>query len=460
MKKNKKPVAADAATCPKAPTSMWINSTAIALSLLSVWWLREFGQSLETRTHALVIVCLALALPIILLEWLFLKPWRNPSAGLDFRRRNPGSSSRVAVKLLGFYTCIGAVATVYWLFPEYHGSFYSNYFAIVKAVLPWWMLLAVPYFYFVDRHMLKPKDGYWQLGSWLLGSRRPVQGRVVGQLFLGWLVKLFFLPLMFVYLGNNLTTLLKFDFSLLFTSFKAVFDFFFNFLFYIDLLFVTVGYACTFRLLDSHIRSVEPSFLGWGVALIGYQPFWSMFSGNYLKYDQGPGWGYWFWDTPLVYGIWGSAILLLIAIYVWASIPFGIRFSNLTHRGILTNGPYRLTKHPAYISKNLSWWMISMPFMVSASASEALRLSLLLLMVNAIYFMRARTEERHLSWDPDYVAYARYIEERGLLAFVGRWFPILRFRAGRLFNIERDSDQGSRSEGDLYGIAPHQGIKS
>ncbi|WP_236250614.1 isoprenylcysteine carboxylmethyltransferase family protein [Microbulbifer sp. ALW1] len=425
--------ALQAPACPSAPTSIWINLVALAVSLAAVYWLREFGRDLDVKTQSLVVVAVALALPIIVLEWFFLKPYRNPSAGLDFRRANH-SMPRTAVKLLGFYVSVGSVAFVYWLFPEYHGSFYDNYFSVVRAVLPWWMLLAVPYFYLLDGAMAQPKDSYWQLGRWILGQREGVSGKAIGQLYLGWLVKLFFLPLMFVYLGNNLNTLLNFDFARLLGSFKAVFDFTFNFLFYIDLLFVTVGYVCTLRLFDAHIRTAEPSFLGWGVALIGYQPFWSLFSGTYLKYDDAPAWGYWFWDTPLVYGIWGSGILLLIAIYVWASIPFGIRFSNLTHRGILTNGPYRYTKHPAYISKNLSWWMISMPFMVSATVPEALRHSLLLLMVNFIYFMRARTEERHLSWDPTYVAYANYIAERGLFAFLGRWFPVLRFGNGRLFH--------------------------
>lgn len=37
-----------------------------------------------------------------------------------------------------------------------------------------------------------------------------------------------------------------------------------------------------------------------------------------------------------------------MAIYAWATIMFGGRFSNLTHRGIITNGPYPWTKHPAY----------------------------------------------------------------------------------------------------------------
>ncbi|SHG23443.1 Isoprenylcysteine carboxyl methyltransferase (ICMT) family protein [Microbulbifer donghaiensis] len=459
MKKIKTPAAAAVVDCPRAPTSIAINLIALAISLLAVLWLREYGQQLPSRTVGLAVVCVALAVPIILLEWLFLKPYRNASAGLDFSQpRKQGGGHRTAVKLLGFYACVGLVAAVYWLFPEYHGSFYSNYYAVVTAVLPWWLLLAVPYFYWIDGHMVKPRDSYWQLGSWLLGRRDDdngcgVDGRAIGQLLLGWLVKLFFLPLMFVYLGNNLTTLLNFDFSRLSGSFQAVFDFTFNFLYYIDLLFVTVGYVCTLRLFDSHIRTAEPSFLGWGVALISYQPFWSAFSGSYLRYDQGPAWGYWFWDTPLAYGLWGGAILLLIAIYVWASVPFGIRFSNLTHRGILTNGPYRYTKHPAYISKNLSWWMISMPFMVSSTADEAVRHSLLLLMVNFIYFMRARTEERHLSWDPDYVAYAGYIEQRGLFAFVGRWFPLLRFKTGCLFNYGGRSEDRAQTRPAVPGLA-------
>ena len=427
---------------PQAPTRIWINLLALLISLGAVWWLRDYGQHLTVRTQALAIVCLALALPIILLEWWFLKPYRNASAGLDFRRRNY-SLRRTAVKLLGFFLSVGSVAFVYWLLPEYHGAFYNNYFATARTVLPWWLLLAIPYFYLVDAAMEKPRDAYWQLGSWLLGRRKDISGRAIGQLYLGWLVKLFFLPLMFAYMGNNLNTLLHFDFTRLVGSFKAVFDFTFNFLFYIDLLFVTVGYVFTLRLFDSHIRTAEPSFLGWGVALISYQPFWSMFSGNYLQYDQGPTWGNWFWNTPEMYTIWGSLILLLIGIYVWASIPFGIRFSNLTHRGILTNGPYRYTKHPAYISKNLSWWMISMPFMVSTTVPEALRHSLLLLLVNFVYFMRARTEERHLSWDPDYVAYANYIGEHGLFAFVGRWFPVLKFRPRRLFNTVGTEGEGA-----------------
>jgi protein-S-isoprenylcysteine O-methyltransferase Ste14 len=179
-------------------------------------------------------------------------------------------------------------------------------------------------------------------------------------------------------------------------------------------------YLMSLKATDTHIRSTEPSGLGWASALLCYQPFWSLIGRQYLDYDNGSrSWGDWFAHTPFYY-VWGVGILLLVLIYVWATIAFGARFSNLTHRGIITNGPYRFTKHPAYLSKNLSWWMVSMPFMITGTAAEALRRCLLLLLLNFIYFIRAKTEERHLSLDPVYVQYARWMDQHGSLKWLNR----------------------------------------
>jgi len=49
--------------------------------------------------------------------------------------------------------------------------------------------------------------------------------------------------------------------------------------------------------------------------------------------------------------------------------------------------------------------------------------------VNLVYYARARTEERHLSRDPTYVAYALWMNEHGLLRQLGRAIPVLRYRA-------------------------------
>ena len=175
---------------------------------------------------------------------------------------------------------------------------------------------------------------------------------------------------------------------------------------------------------------------GWIAALFCYQPHWSHFEANYLNYGSGgTTWGFWFSGNPVLYTTWGCAILFLTFVYVWATTPFGIRFSNFTHRGVLTNGPYRFTKHPAYVSKNLSWWLITMPFLSNKGWTEAVRCSILLLLLNFVYFLRARTEEKHLSRDPEYVAYATAMEQKGLFRWVGKLLPMLKFKQGQLFNL-------------------------
>ncbi|MFK0570606.1 isoprenylcysteine carboxylmethyltransferase family protein [Endozoicomonas sp.] len=442
MKKNMPDV-----ECPESPTNIVINSAGMLISFLTLATFCLFGDDLSV-VEGVILVCFGLALPIIVLDIVFLKVHRSPSTGLDFDKpvQHAFWYNTVAVKLTGLAMTIGSVTFVYWLLPEYQGRFYDRYYEFLGIILPFFCALSIPYFILINRYMVEPKDGYWHVGMVLAGmlfspkKLKQVDRNKVFQHVLGWLVKLFFLPLMFVYLADKVALYRDFDFTTLFHSYKAFFDFTFGFLFYIDLLFVTVGYLCTIRLFDAHIRSAEPGFLGWGVALMCYQPFWSMISDSYLNYNSGTSWGYWFWDYPIIYGLWGSLILILMGVYVWATVSFGVRFSNLTHRGILTNGAYRYTKHPAYISKNLSWWLISMPFLTTGHPVTAIQHCTLLLLLNFIYLLRAKTEERHLSCDSAYVAYARYIEHHGLLAPIGRWLPVLKFKPGSLFNWASGSD--------------------
>lgn len=114
-------------------------------------------------------------------------------------------------------------------------------------------------------------------------------------------------------------------------------------------------------------------------------------------------------------------------VYVWATLVFGLRFSNLTHRGILTNGPFRFAKHPAYVFKNLSWWLISMPFL-AGDPLDAIKFSLLLVLVNMIYNFRAKMEERHLSRDPAYVEYALAMNRRSIFRGLAKILPFLVYR--------------------------------
>jgi hypothetical protein len=64
--------------------------------------------------------------------------------------------------------------------------------------------------------------------------------------------------------------------------------------------------------------------------------------------------------------------------------------------------------------------MVSLPFLSEVSTSEAIRHCLHLLMINGLYFWRAKTEEAHLLQDPTYTAYALYMKNNGIGAKLKR----------------------------------------
>lgn len=232
---------------------------------------------------------------------------------------------------------------------------YTPYWDLVKYILVIIVLGSIPYFLILDMYLAEPKEEYWKVGMIVLGKWKEINYNGLKNYFLGWLVKAFFLPLMYVALCGNIGVIKEHPFyTVIDHNFSYFYDYMYNYIYTIDLVFVFVGYILTLRIFDSHIRTVEPSFLGWYVALQCYIPFWGALSGNYFVYDDDLYWGQWLWPHQGLFVAWGILILIMISVYSWASIYFGIRFSNLTNRGILTNGPYRFMRHPAYVSKNLS----------------------------------------------------------------------------------------------------------
>ena len=115
--------------------------------------------------------------------------------------------------------------------------------------------------------------------------------------------------------------------------------------------------------------------------------------------------------SPILSILVSLVMLALIGVYTWATVAFGLRFSNLTNRGIICSGPYRFVRHPAYITKNLFWWLEAMPFM-AADWRVGVRCCICLLGVNLIYGLRAWTEERHLLREPHYREYCQRVRGR------------------------------------------------
>ncbi len=435
---------------PKGEISFSSNALGLAVFTLAIVWQAfhrddvaaiagfvydTFGSRLDDVTVVCATAVLASISTVVLIDLLVFR--RHLSASATSRSASPArvNVARISKKLIALYVIVILAWLAYSGFPEY-GDFYGRFFDVVELILPVVLVLAIPYFAIVDRTMAEPEDGYYHAGQMLLGlvlgrANFPYDSRYVYDLVFGWVVKLFFLPLMFSYLTYEIERLVSFDLSALFGSAGRLYDFLYSLLYGVDLVFATCGYIMTLKLTNSHIKSTDPTLLGWVVCIVCYQPFASILFEEYLNYENGVFWGQWLFDYPIIYTMWAATIIFLILLYTLASVSLGFRFSNLTYRGLATSGVYRLTKHPAYISKNLSWWMISVPFIPAGDVFWAFKLCLLMLGVNLLYFWRARTEENHLSNYPEYVAYANWMNEHGMFAWLGRRIPYFRYDEAR-----------------------------
>jgi protein-S-isoprenylcysteine O-methyltransferase Ste14 len=398
---------------------------------LGVLWLLlppRVGEHDPLSPYLLLAPCTAIVLLIAVCEWIQPR-WRIASAtALTHRALRPLNWKHVGVRGCGMLATVALVALAYALFPEYRGNFYDPYWQFLRALAPlaW---LAPLYLLWADPRLADSHDEYHEFGLLILGQWRKCRRPVVARHLLGWLVKAFFLPLMVVYAGNEIraTGLALQDFSPRIGM--KLYSLCYHLSYTIDLLFCVVGYASATRLFDNHIRSVDSTVGGWLVALMCYQPFYSVIGRYYLQYEDDIYWDNWLQAWPTLSAIWGSLIVVLLLIYSLSTVAFGLRFSNLTNRGIICDGPYRYSKHPAYLAKNLSWWLISVPFISDQNWGMALRNCAVLGLLNLVYFARARTEERHLSADSRYVAYALWINEHGLLRRFAHALPWLRYRA-------------------------------
>ncbi len=234
------------------------------------------------------------------------------------------------------------------------------------------------------------------------------------QTILAWCVKSFFLPLMlswtYSWVSNGWVALEEQRGGMqAFAIAMAV-------LYAIDTAFGTIGYLSTSEKIGAHIRSVDKSWAGWTSALVCYPPLNLVVLHQWLSYKDGHEWQDWLGAESWLGIAWGSGIIFMTAVYVWSTVVFGPRFSNLTNRGIITSGPFRYTKHPAYISKNISWWMISIPFISNSDTGTAIANSAGLIGINVIYWIRAKTEEKHLTQDPTYRDYCAWIQENGIFS--------------------------------------------
>jgi protein-S-isoprenylcysteine O-methyltransferase Ste14 len=378
---------------------------------------REVLSGPHSALTAMIVTGLAMAAWSLAVD----KVHRNPSTGIDWSRPRPlRAVIDVSVtKFVGLWITWLAIAGVYCLGRWYWDGQYLFAMRVLAIAAAPMVVLSVPYVLWLDRYLVEPRDHAWHFGAMLIG-REPWDPGEVKRHWRAWIIKGFFSAFMISILPPGFAAVVEADLSAIAADPVRLGTVLFELLFVVDVQIGTVGYLLTLRPLDAHIRSGNPFLAGWIAALLCYPPFVYGFmgQGGIIQYEyQTANWGYWFAGHDALLWAWATWLVFLTAIYAWATVAFGVRFSNLTYRGVLTNGPYRYTRHPAYLSKNLFWWSSAMPFLVTTgSLLEGVRNAVFLGLIGAIYFWRAKTEEAHLlAEDPKYREYHAWMERYGLI---------------------------------------------
>lgn len=416
----------EAPAVPRTASPFWLGLVCAAASLVLL-----VGAPDLSTLAIIALATLGYAAPGVVYEYARIHGFRAPATT---RRLDLAGVRFALLQAFGFSQIVVVAYVVYAALPEYSKSNYAAFNDAFAAFGPSILLVSLLYFLACRLWLPSRRDVYWYIGRYsiVVFLARVWTRMVLRRFALAWLVKLFFLPIMVGSLAYSVEWFGAHPFNSAFASFFAFFDYYWELVLAVDVLLAVVGYVFSLRLIGTAVVATDETWRGWVATLICYYPFSNVLYGSYLAYEEGYRWGDALAGTYALYILYGLTILFFHTLYVAASLSFGIRYSNLSHRGILTDGLFRFTKHPAYLFKNIVWWMVGIPFITTGSWLDAVHNCAILFCVNAVYWWRARTEEYNLSRDPAYVAYALAMNERSICRFAARLVPALAYRPPRI----------------------------
>jgi len=347
----------------------------------------------------------------------------------DFSSRRAASGPAIARRCLALLACL----LIAWSILCLQSITYSSILLFFYLVLPLILIGAPIYFIVIERHALENRDELLILGEYLSapwrqsarensGSTASSNRRQVASLIRGVVIKSFFIPVMVIScihwwkrweldataavlaLGSLQEAAIPKFLSLFFSSSVDL-------VLVVDVTIAMLGYLSSCRLLDTQFVSAEPTVGGWLAAMICYPPFNVLFETIALSRIDFAWPADLFARYPMPAVLFSLSATLFLAVYSWSTVVFGLRFSNLTNRGIISAGPYRLVRHPAYISKNIAWWLGLIPCVLAAGTLDP-AVPCILLLLSLIYVARALTEERHLLAESHYQDYCRRVRWR------------------------------------------------
>ncbi len=170
---------------------------------------------------------------------------------------------------------------------------------------------------------------------------------------------------------------------------------------FITLGFYAFGYLIESEKLKSSVKSVDNTFLGWVVLAICYVPFF-IFITQFIPF---PTQDYAFFINQEITLVVRLFLSFLMIFKMYAVINLGAKCSNLTNRGVVTTGAYQYIRHPHYLAKLLVWWITFLPYLVHHYWAIGA-----MVFWSVVYFLRALTEEIHLSKDSSYKEYKTQVK--------------------------------------------------
>lgn len=297
-------------------------------------------------------------------------------------------------------------------------SIYHYFYLDSVLFSPIILIVFFYWIYFIDIRKDDPNDEYYTFIA-DLNTKKIKFGRY--KIFLlNILVKIFYIPFIYGATFTVIYQILTYD-NIFFNNLSFV-----NYLFLIglsfDLCVALGGYLFSSSFFNTKTISIDTSWTGWFVCLICYPPL-VIISTYFFNQADNYIWTDWLQTNSILYWLWAFLICLTWVLYWFATISFGFRFSNLSWRGLVSTGLYRYVKHPAYLSKNIYWWLHTVPFF-GVMGLDILRNLLALSGVSLIYYLRAKTEERHLMQFDEYVQYCKWIDKNGLYAKIKKIIKI------------------------------------
>lgn len=354
--------------------------------------------------RCVLLICLLLVVPV------FFRRAREES-----RTRRERDFSRTKAKTVGVLFCSVGMLIYAAVICRIDTGVADEFVFDFLLLFPLLLAILLAYQWWADGYET-PADGeYLKFGALLLG-KSGCRWQECSKFLLPWAVKIFFLPIMYTGFMESVGYLLTLEAQANPVSILAgMFAFGLAF----DLLIGTLGYMLASPFLGTSVIGVDDSWDGWLVCIICYSPLLILYRMVSQQVDNVI-WSQWLSPDSLLFWVWACVIALTWIMYWVSNACFGLRFSNLCWRGLVDGGPYALMKHPAYFFKNVYWWFNTVPFIGVAFGLDMLRNFLALSFVSLVYYLRAKTEERHLSRYPEYAEYCERIARDGLLGRLRR----------------------------------------